>query len=90
MLKVRMQAVDIFGAFDCPDAGQMKPRRTRSIAGAIAQPTQRPFASRQAGFFAVRVRHEQENDSGDPRLRGNRARSQPPRTGHAYDPRQKP
>ena len=29
--KVRMQAVDIFGAFDCPDAGQMKPRRTRSI-----------------------------------------------------------
>ncbi|MAE32443.1 MAG: hypothetical protein CMO43_12790, partial [Verrucomicrobiales bacterium] len=28
--KIRMQAVDIFGAFDCPDAGQMKPRRTRS------------------------------------------------------------
>ena len=29
--KIRMQAVDIFGAFDCPDAGQLKPRRTRSI-----------------------------------------------------------
>ena len=28
--KVRMISVDIFGAFDCPDAGQMKPNRPRS------------------------------------------------------------
>ena len=51
--KVRMISVDIFGAFDCPDAGQMKPSRTRSIT-----PVQSlgllnsPFANRQARLFS--------------------------------------
>ena len=57
--KVRMQAVDIFGAFDCPDAGQMKPRRTRSITPVQSLSLlNSPFANRQAGFFATRVRRE--------------------------------
>ncbi len=57
--KVRMISVDVFGAFDCPDAGQMKPNRTRSIT-----PVQSlgllnsPFVIRQATFFAERLRNE--------------------------------
>jgi hypothetical protein len=57
--KIRMQSVDIFGAFDCPDAGQMKPKRTRSIT-----PTQSlslfnsPFVMQQARFFADRIQSE--------------------------------
>jgi hypothetical protein len=57
--KIRMQSVDIFGAFDCPDAGQMKPKRTQSIT-----PTQSfglfnsPLIIRQAGFFADRIRSD--------------------------------
>ena len=59
--KIRMQSVDIFGAFDCPDAGQMKPKRTRSIT-----PTQAlslfnsPFVNRQAQFFADRINKESD------------------------------
>ena len=61
--KVRMQAVDIFGAFDCPDAGQMKPRRTRSITPVQSLSLlNSPFANRQAGFFAARVRQEAGED----------------------------
>ena len=61
--KVRMISVGIFGAFDCPDAGQMKPNRTRSIT-----PVQSlgllnsPFVNRQAAFFAERL-HQEAGDS---------------------------
>ncbi len=61
--KVRMISVDIFGAFDCPDAGQMKPNRPRSIT-----PIQSlglfnsPFVNRQSGFFAERLRREAGDD----------------------------
>ncbi|MGB7323276.1 MAG: DUF1553 domain-containing protein [Rubripirellula sp.] len=64
--KIRMQSVDVFGAFDCPDAGQMQPKRTRSIT-----PTQSlgllnsPFVLRQARFFADRVRADAGDSSGD-------------------------
>ena len=64
--KVRMISVDIFGAFDCPDAGQMKPNRPRSIT-----PVQSlgllnsPFVNRQAGFFAERLREEASEDTGE-------------------------
>ena len=61
--KVRMQSVDIFGAFDCPDAGQMKPRRTRSITPVQSLSLlNSPFVNRQAGFFAERVRNEKGDD----------------------------
>lgn len=57
--KIRMQSVDIFGAFDCPDAGQMKPRRTQSITPLQSLSLlNSPFVNRQAGFFAARVRRE--------------------------------
>ena len=57
--KIRMQAVDIFGSFDCPDAGQMTPRRSRSITPIQALNLfNSPFVNRQAGFFADRVRAE--------------------------------
>ena len=61
--KIRMQAVDIFGAFDCPDAGQMKPKRTRSITPVQSLSLfNSPFATRQAGFFAERVKKEAGED----------------------------
>ena len=57
--KIRMQAVDLFGTFDCPDAGQMTPRRTRSITPLQSLSLlNSPFANRQAEFFAQRVRSE--------------------------------
>ena len=64
--KVRLVSVDIFGAFDCPDAGQMKPNRPRSIT-----PVQSlgllnsPFVNRQAAFFAERLRSEAGDDRGE-------------------------
>jgi len=61
--KIRMQAVDIFGAFDCPDAGQMTPDRTRSITPVQSLSLMNsPFVNRQAGFFAERVEHEVGGD----------------------------
>ncbi len=57
--KIRMQAVSIFGAFDCPDAGQMKPKRTQSITPVQSLSLMNsPFVNRQATFFAQRARNE--------------------------------
>lgn len=61
--KVRMISVDVFGAFDCPDFGQMKPNRTRSITpiqslGLLNS----PFVNRQASFFAGRLVAEVGDD----------------------------
>ena len=54
--KIRMQSVDVFGAFDCPDAGQMTPKRNRSVTPLQALGLfNSPFANRQAGFFADRL-----------------------------------
>ncbi|MCO8123567.1 PSD1 and planctomycete cytochrome C domain-containing protein [Stieleria sp. TO1_6] len=61
--KIRMQSVDVFGAFDCPDAGQMTPRRNQSIT-----PIQSlglfnsPFLNRQSKFFADRLRKHSDDD----------------------------
>ncbi|MCA9214715.1 MAG: DUF1553 domain-containing protein [Planctomycetales bacterium] len=55
--KIRMQSVDIFGVFDCPDAGQMKPKRTRSITPLQSLSLMNsPFSVRQSEFFAGRIR----------------------------------
>lgn len=57
--KVRMKPVDVFGAFDCPDAGQMAPRRPRSITPVQALGLLNSgFINRQAASFAKRVRDE--------------------------------
>jgi hypothetical protein len=61
--KIRMQSVDVFGAFDCPDAGQMTPRRSQSITpiqslGLLNS----PFMNRQAAFFAARISELADGD----------------------------
>ena len=63
--KVRMISVDIFGAFDCPDAGQMKPNRPRSITPVQSLSLlNSPFLNRQSAFFAERLRQEAGDDLG--------------------------
>jgi hypothetical protein len=57
--KIRMQSVEIFGAFDCPDAGQMKPTRSRSITPIQSLGLMNsPFVNHQASLFANRIRHD--------------------------------
>jgi mono/diheme cytochrome c family protein len=57
--KPRMQLDDTFGAFDCPDAGQIAPRRNRSTTPLQAlNLLNGPFLVQQAGFFAERLRKE--------------------------------
>ncbi len=57
--KIRMQAIDIFGALDCPDFGQMQPKRTRSITPIQALGLlNSPFVLRQAEFATERIRQE--------------------------------
>ena len=57
--KPRMQLDDTFGAFDCPDAGQIAPRRTRSTTPLQAlNLLNSRFLIQQAGFFAERLERE--------------------------------
>jgi len=57
--KPRVQLDDVFGAFDCPDAGQIAPRRTNSTTPLQAlNLLNSPFAVQQAGFFAERLEKE--------------------------------
>jgi hypothetical protein len=59
MHRTRMQADDTFGAFDCPDGGQVAPRRSSSTTPLQAlNLLNSPFMLRQAGYFAERVRRE--------------------------------
>jgi hypothetical protein len=61
--KIRMQAVDVFGAFDCPDAGQMTPKRSQSITPIQSLSLwNSPFVIRQASIFSDRVRAESGPD----------------------------
>jgi len=63
--KIRMQSVDVFGTFDCPDAGQMAPRRPRSTTPVQALGLlNSAFISRMAATFAARVRAEAGSDGG--------------------------
>lgn len=61
--KIRMQTVDVFGVFDCPDGGQMQPKRTRSITPVQALGLlNSPFMLRQAQFFAARVAEDRGSE----------------------------
>ncbi|WP_436715128.1 DUF1553 domain-containing protein [Roseiconus lacunae] len=54
--KIRMQSIDIFGSFDCPDAGQMTPRRNESVTPLQALGLfNSKFVMRQAAYFASRL-----------------------------------
>ena len=62
--KPRVQLDDVFGAFDCPDAGQIAPRRTSSTTPLQAlNLLNSPFALQQAGFFAERLEKEAGGDA---------------------------
>src|SRR5262249_32652019 len=57
--KPRMQLDDTFGVFDCPDAGQIAPRRNRSTTPLQSlNLLNSPFLLQQAEFFAERVGKE--------------------------------
>jgi len=57
--KPRVQLDNVFGAFDCPDAGQIAPRRTSSTTPLQAlNLLNSPFAIQQAEFFAARLEKE--------------------------------
>jgi hypothetical protein len=54
--KVRMEQVPVFGAFDCPDAGQSMPRRGRSTTAIQALNLfNSPFVADQSERFAARI-----------------------------------
>jgi hypothetical protein len=61
--KPRMQLDDTFGAFDCPDAGQIAPRRTNSTTPLQAlNLLNSPFMIEQSRFFAERLLRESGSD----------------------------
>jgi mono/diheme cytochrome c family protein len=57
MTKIRMHQDGTFGAFDCPDGGQIAPRRATSTTPLQAlNLLNGPFATQQADFFAARIK----------------------------------
>ena len=57
--KPRMQLDEIFGQFDCPDAGQIAPKRTSSITALQAlNLLNSRFVLKQSSQFAARLRDE--------------------------------
>jgi hypothetical protein len=59
MTKVRMQQDSTFGAFDCPDGGQIAPKRMRSVTPLQAlNLLNSDFLLQQADFFAERLKKE--------------------------------
>ncbi|HEY1381844.1 MAG TPA: DUF1553 domain-containing protein, partial [Gemmataceae bacterium] len=69
----RMQPDDTFGAFDCPDGGQIAPARTRSTTPLQAlNLLNSPFVVQQAEMFAERLRREAGDDAAAQVRRGFR------------------
>jgi hypothetical protein len=57
--KHRMQIDDTFGAFDCPDAGQIAPKRTTSTTPLQAlNLLNSPFMLQQSEIFAARLKRD--------------------------------
>ncbi len=64
--KVRMEPVPVFGAFDCPDAGQSMPKRSRSTTAIQALNLfNSPFLLDRAEKFAERVKAENPTSASD-------------------------
>lgn len=62
--KIRMERVPVFGAFDCPDAGQATPRRTQSTTAIQALNLfNSPFVAERAAKLAERIKKERRNNS---------------------------
>ena len=85
--KPRMQLDDTFGAFDCPDAGQIAPKRNRSITPLQAlNLLNSPFLIQQSRFFAERVEREAGKElSGQVRRAFNLAFQREPRGNEITD-----
>ena len=80
--KPRMQLDDVFGSFDCPDAGQIAPRRTSSTTALQAlNLLNSRFMVQQAGTFAERLRQEAGDDAPAQVRRGFRLAFQREATG---------
>jgi hypothetical protein len=61
--KPRMQLDDTFGAFDCPDAGQIAPRRNSSTTPLQAfNLLNSTFVEQQAGYLAERLAKEADGE----------------------------
>lgn len=59
MTKVRQEQESVFGSFDCPDASQVTPERSRSTTPLQAlNLLNSSFVNEQAGFFAERLAKE--------------------------------
>lgn len=59
MTKVRQEQESVFGAFDCPDASQVAPKRSRSTTPLQAfNLLNSPFVMQQAELFAKRLEKE--------------------------------
>ncbi|MGE0609400.1 MAG: PSD1 and planctomycete cytochrome C domain-containing protein [Pirellulales bacterium] len=68
--KPRMEQDEIFGAFDCPDAGQPTPRRNSSTTPLQAlNLLNSQFMLQQAELFAARLTAEDPGESVEPRIR---------------------
>jgi mono/diheme cytochrome c family protein len=62
---VRQRPDGVFGAFDCPDGGQIAPKRTRSTTPLQAlNLLNSGFVMQQAGFLAERLQTEAGSDPG--------------------------
>src|SRR6059036_2310690 len=60
---VRQRPDGVFGSFDCPDGGQIAPKRTRSITPLQAlNLLNSGFIMQQAHFLAERLQHEAGKD----------------------------
>jgi mono/diheme cytochrome c family protein len=64
--KIRMEPVPVFGAFDCPDAGQAMPKRSQSTTALQALNLfNSPFVAEQAAALAGRVEREAGQSTAD-------------------------
>lgn len=60
---IRQRPDGVFGVFDCPDGGQIAPKRSRSTTPLQAlNLLNSGFMMQQAGFFAVRLEREAGNE----------------------------
>jgi hypothetical protein len=65
--KVRMEPVPVFGAFDCPDAGQPTPQRSRSTTSIQAlNLLNSSFTMQRAARFATRVMQDLQEETARP------------------------
>ena len=72
MTKVRQEREHVFGAFDCPDASMVVPKRSRSTTPLQAlNLLNSHFIMQQAGLFAERLTKEAKNDPDRVRLAWN-------------------